>query len=118
MRSSHRPMALLTHARVLIAPWLPQCCTVSPIHAPPSPARDATQLLRILQGCEVDVTWAEILHCSKLRASAQTTPKRRCRSGDKLAKIGRTTSHRHICEIEAEARLCHANACELPAQTR
>ncbi len=38
MRSSHRPMALLTHARVLIAPWLPQCCTVSPIHAPPSPA--------------------------------------------------------------------------------
>ena len=39
MRSSQRPSARLTAGRVLMAPWLPQCCTVSPIHAPASPAR-------------------------------------------------------------------------------
>ncbi len=39
MRSSHRPSASFTHSLVLMAPWLPQCCTVSPIHAPPRPSR-------------------------------------------------------------------------------
>ena len=39
MRSSQRPSARLTAGRVLMAPWFPQCCTVSPIHAPASPVR-------------------------------------------------------------------------------
>ena len=51
MRSSHRPSALFTHARVLMAPWLPQCCTVSPIQAPPSPAhRHHILSLQLAQG--------------------------------------------------------------------
>lgn len=42
IKSSQRPRARLTAGRVDIAPWLPQCCTVSPIHAPASPARPHT----------------------------------------------------------------------------
>ncbi len=39
MRSLQRPSARLTAGRVDMAPWLPQCCTVRPIHAPARPAR-------------------------------------------------------------------------------
>ena len=38
MRSSVSPINLFTQALVDIAPWLPQCCTVRPIHAPARPA--------------------------------------------------------------------------------
>ena len=38
IKSSVMPSRLLAVALVLIAPWLAQCCTVSPIHAPPRPS--------------------------------------------------------------------------------
>lgn len=38
MRSSVSPIALLTAGLVDIAPWFPQCWTVSPIQAPANPA--------------------------------------------------------------------------------
>ena len=38
MRSSMAPIASFTQALVLMAPWLPQCCTVRPHHAPPRPS--------------------------------------------------------------------------------
>ena len=38
MRSSVSPRRSFTSGTVLIAPWFPQCCTVSPIHAPARPS--------------------------------------------------------------------------------
>lgn len=56
MRSSVKPRRLLTMGFVDIAPWLPQCCIVSPIQAPAMPAQhDSDRSMAVLQ-----------LHCAIL----------------------------------------------------
>jgi hypothetical protein len=94
MRSLHRPSARLTAGRVDMAPWLPQCCTVRPIHAPARPAprgrsrprrsntcllpgpHTAGQRFNIgMQGCTVHLRKAQHEQCEQLRTLPHTSCK-------------------------------------------